>query len=58
MRDWTLRKHARPRKRAGHEKSRGAGLWKKVKAAEKLLLNVFKIPKHPAERKPVACHAK
>lgn len=58
VRDWTLRKHARPRKRAGNRKSGGAGLWAKVKAAEKLLINVFKIPKHPAERKPVACLAK
>ena len=55
VRDWTLRKHARPRKRAGNRKSGGAGLWTKVKAAERLLIDVYKIPKHPAERKPVAC---
>ena len=58
VRDWTLRKHARPRKRAGGQKSRGPGLWAKVKAAERMLLDVYKLPKHPAERRPVASHAK
>ena len=58
VRDWTLRKHARPRKRKGVQKSRGTGLWGKVKAAQALLLKTFQVPKHPAERKPVACYAK
>jgi RNA-directed DNA polymerase len=54
VRDWALRKHARPRKRSGAKQSRGAGLWMKVRMAERLLINVYQIPKHPAERKPVA----
>lgn len=58
MRKWTLRKHARPRKRAGGQRSRGASLWAKVKAAQQALLDVCKVPRHPAERRPVARHVK
>ena len=53
MRIWTLRKHAKPRKRNGGRRSCGAGLWAKVKAAQSMLLDACKIPKHPAERRPV-----
>ena len=58
VRDWVLRKHARPRKRTGAKRSRMPAIWEKVQTATTLLIDVHKIPKHPSERKPVACLAK
>jgi group II intron reverse transcriptase/maturase len=52
IRIWTLRKHAKPRKRAGGQRSRGHGLWAKVKTAQKMLLDVCQVPRHSAERAP------
>lgn len=51
MRIWAKRKHAKPRKRKGVLRSQGSGLWAKVGAAQALLLEAWKIPRHPAERR-------
>jgi len=57
MRIWARRKHARPRKRTGARRSQGGGLWAKVRAAQALLLDACKLPRHPAERRDAACPA-
>jgi len=57
MKIWVLRKHTKPRKRKGMRRSRGKGLWAKVRAAEALLLDALKVPRHPAVRRNAACLA-
>ena len=57
MRIWVLRKHTKPRKRKGMRRSRGKGLWAKVRAAQALTLDALKVPRHPAERRNAACLA-
>jgi RNA-directed DNA polymerase len=54
---WAKRKHARPRKRKGLPGSRGGGVWAKVRAAEALLLDALKLPRHPTVRRYAACLA-
>ena len=58
MRIWVRRKHAKPRKRKGVSRSHGQGLQAKVRAAQALLVDAYKIPRHPAERRDAACFAK
>ena len=55
MRIWGRRKHARPCKRKGMQRSRSGSLWAKVRAAQALLLNPRTLPRHPAERRHAAC---
>ena len=57
MRIWVLRKHTKPRKRKGIQRSRGQALWAKVRAAQALLLDAVKVPYHPTQRRYAACHA-
>jgi len=46
MRIWTLRKHARPRKRKGVTRSQGPALWAHVNASQALLVVPLAIPSH------------
>ena len=55
MRIWGRRKHARPCKRKGMQRSRSGSLWAKVREAQALLLNPRTLPRHPAERRHAAC---
>jgi RNA-directed DNA polymerase len=54
---WAKRKHAHPRKRTGMQRSHGKALWRKIRAAQALLLDAFKVPRHPAVRLDAACLA-
>jgi RNA-directed DNA polymerase len=52
---WAKRKHAHPSKRKGQRRSGRKALWQKVRAANSLLLDAFKVPRHPAVRLDAAC---
>jgi group II intron reverse transcriptase/maturase len=54
MRNWTLRKHAKPRKRTGAKQSGGRALNERVKAARNLVLNAMNIPRKRSATRNVA----